>query len=61
MFFCMNISQTTFLDKPILTNIWIKYLTDCTVMAWLNNNNTASFSKSFKFLPLSFDIFVSIE
>ena len=61
MFFCMNILQTTFFDKSITANIRVKNLANCAVMAWLNYNNTTSFSKFFQFLPLSFYIFVSIE
>ena len=61
MFFCMNILQTTFFDKSTTANIRVKNLANCAVMAWLNYNNTTSFSKFFQFLPLVFDIFISVE
>lgn len=61
MFFCVNRLQSTILNKTILTNARIQQLANCTIAAWLNYNNATSFSKFFKLLPLSFDIFISVE
>gem|GEM_PF-6738331 len=61
MFFCVNRMQSTILNKTIITNARIQQLANCAIAAWLNYNNATRFSKFFKFFPLSFDIFVSIE
>lgn len=61
MFFCVNRMQSTILNITIITNARIQQLANCAIAAWLNYNNATRFSKFFKFLPLSFDIFVSIE
>nr|DAL08446.1 MAG TPA_asm: hypothetical protein [Caudoviricetes sp.] len=61
MFFCVNRMQSTILNKTIITNARIQQFANRAIVAWLNYNNATRFSKFFKFFPLSFDIFVSIE
>lgn len=61
MFFCVNRMQSTILNITIITNARIQQFANRAIAAWSNYNNATRFSKFFKFFPLSFDIFVSIE